>query len=1161
MIIIYDKNEKLFNNRGLGNLSDVNECSVKVTLNGEYILEMTYPIDGEHYNDIQIDNIILAPVMSDTKYTLSNRMQPFRIVSINRDTSEYITVNANHISYDMNGVIVKEQPTNLTEPTGFDKSLAKIKRVYGDNIFNITIADGYTSSNFKNINENIDIPSPTTIRNVLNGNKSFISTYSVEILYDMRDVKLFPVGGLGENLGVRLNYGQNITDLEIDSNQESKATCVLPIYSKSETTNSMAPTYKYYEAHLTNESKVEPLGPEYLTVTELVKKKEVPINNNQKKYYTFKIPDSQRNWANMITIWNNDIWLSVSSMNNWKYGMHHDEIDLQNTEVKSNMSVIDEIFDIYKNAYFKPNNTRPILGDDTEAIWITYSGTPDDPNREVIFYKFNEDQDRFDEYELYKNVGVYVITQGDTNNHLIHGPNIIEGRLEEKWQEGKYLVPYIVLNDGAHTESYKSPDHKVRIFPCRQIYSSTNMPNFISLGYSEYSDYNTTTNTWAEINPIMAYANPKDLNWIETRPNPDNEIYAPGCYNAQSNSIVCNLFYVLTAKDSIFDKKIIRWRDADTIIELEPGLIEPSPEHNKACIYKYVIRDEEGNITSEKYFMYYSSKWNEVSESLIVKEPKYLGILDKSAVKKLDKAYPDLKAKQISKTDNINLENVYWVEKSYTIESKLCSLVNSNKQPMSAYYYSEESITEASANPKIRNNVVYIKKYKPTDSDVYSYTFNHLVLETVPPNPDNPELDPDSPSLTSCKWQQLTNCRNTQAVDANGKPTISGKYDTYYYVFKMDPETGDVVADHELWKVWMYWQNPNTGTKEWVEVIRKSEDETVDDPIPPYYYLVDTLSLPYDANTYFYTDEKVLKDYDWNDIESSDPKYKYLSWLMNHHEHYRGCVFIGLENLSDEVTQHLSIVDLTDKFETEFTEFSSKNIKDRQNQLFEYVDKYYFNKDEYNINKVKIDTSLTYIKATADSPEYAKFLETEQIHLGDVVTVIYHKFDIRRELRITAYEYNVKNDRFDSITLGEIKEELADILITTGDDVSLLNNDSGYTTNNETSNKINSTMINVNNIMADHIEAAIGIFDEISAEKATIDYLQAKIINVEEIVTDPVVIKPVSATSIYQGAIVTDITSIPKEQNIEKKIMIGCTKAMNYTWDEDNQILSIDFTI
>ena len=75
-LILYPKNEKLFDNNGIGILSDAIDAEVYEVLNGQYELTVQYPIDGIHFAEIVKNAIITSPVdpVSDP--------QPFEIYRI-----------------------------------------------------------------------------------------------------------------------------------------------------------------------------------------------------------------------------------------------------------------------------------------------------------------------------------------------------------------------------------------------------------------------------------------------------------------------------------------------------------------------------------------------------------------------------------------------------------------------------------------------------------------------------------------------------------------------------------------------------------------------------------------------------------------------------------------------------------------------------------------------------------------------------------------------------------------------------------------------------------------------------------------------------------------------------------------------------------------------
>ena len=98
--ILYEGDVTDFNNNGLGRLSDAIKCTVEEERNGTFELEMTYPITGIHYSDIAVNRIILA------KTEDGGNNQAFIIYKISKPINGIVTINAEHISYLLNGYVV-----------------------------------------------------------------------------------------------------------------------------------------------------------------------------------------------------------------------------------------------------------------------------------------------------------------------------------------------------------------------------------------------------------------------------------------------------------------------------------------------------------------------------------------------------------------------------------------------------------------------------------------------------------------------------------------------------------------------------------------------------------------------------------------------------------------------------------------------------------------------------------------------------------------------------------------------------------------------------------------------------------------------------------------------------------------------------------------------
>ena len=93
LIRLFEASDDNFLSNGIGCLADAISCIVTECRNGQFELEMTYPITGIRYSDIKLRSIIVA------KSTPYSKAQPFRVYSITRPIDGVVTINAEHISY------------------------------------------------------------------------------------------------------------------------------------------------------------------------------------------------------------------------------------------------------------------------------------------------------------------------------------------------------------------------------------------------------------------------------------------------------------------------------------------------------------------------------------------------------------------------------------------------------------------------------------------------------------------------------------------------------------------------------------------------------------------------------------------------------------------------------------------------------------------------------------------------------------------------------------------------------------------------------------------------------------------------------------------------------------------------------------------------------
>ena len=212
MIKLFESTEISFNNNGLGCLNDAITCIVTEKLNGEYELELTYPVDGIHYNDISLDRIIYTKANSYTE-------QPFRIYSISKPINKIITVNAQHISYDLSNITVKGALENYAYTV--QEVFEYIRRM-------TLIPCQYSYSSDVTRTGNMCLSKPRSVRSILGTDEGILSIFGGEYEFDMYNVILHE--RRGSDKGVCIEYGKNLTDLKQEENNAEMYTAVYPYY-------------------------------------------------------------------------------------------------------------------------------------------------------------------------------------------------------------------------------------------------------------------------------------------------------------------------------------------------------------------------------------------------------------------------------------------------------------------------------------------------------------------------------------------------------------------------------------------------------------------------------------------------------------------------------------------------------------------------------------------------------------------------------------------------------------------------------------------------------------------------------------------------------------------------------------------------------------------
>lgn len=204
---------------GIGVLMDAISCEVEENRNGAYELEMKYPITGKLFSDIAMRSLIVA------KPNFTDGTQPFRVYNISKPLNGIVTVKAQHISYDLSGFV--DAPFNAV---GIQDAMSKI--INADTVYPAACPFTF-STDISSANPMI-LKHPVSVRALLGGIEgSFLDIFGGEWHFDGYHCTLH--AARGENRGVIIRYGKNLTDIRQEENNAEVYTAVYPFYFNKDT--------------------------------------------------------------------------------------------------------------------------------------------------------------------------------------------------------------------------------------------------------------------------------------------------------------------------------------------------------------------------------------------------------------------------------------------------------------------------------------------------------------------------------------------------------------------------------------------------------------------------------------------------------------------------------------------------------------------------------------------------------------------------------------------------------------------------------------------------------------------------------------------------------------------------------------------------------------
>lgn len=226
--ILYDADRTSFPagvDNGLGVLADAMSCKVTQELNGQYELELHYPVEGIHYGEIALRAILRATVGPDGK------LQPFRVYRIVPGMNGTAAIYARHIAYDLGGYVVS--PFTAADAPS---AVAAIKSHAMPTDFPFALTTDKTTV------AAMAVTVPSSAWGLLGGQQgSLLDVYGGEYELDEWAVRLLT--RRGADRGVSVRYGKNLTDLTQDASCANCYTGVVPYWRSNDVTVTAAPVY------------------------------------------------------------------------------------------------------------------------------------------------------------------------------------------------------------------------------------------------------------------------------------------------------------------------------------------------------------------------------------------------------------------------------------------------------------------------------------------------------------------------------------------------------------------------------------------------------------------------------------------------------------------------------------------------------------------------------------------------------------------------------------------------------------------------------------------------------------------------------------------------------------------------------------------------------
>lgn len=209
--VLYRADATEFSSFGIGALADCISCEVSEERNGAFELVMKYPVTGRNYKELVNERLIKAKP-NDTAND-----QIFRVYRITTPLDGVVSVYAQHISYDLSNIAALRWSSEMISPT------LAMERVFQNTAtpHNFTCQTEYSEA------KPFSVSKPQSVRACLGGTAgSFLDLWGGE--YEWDNFRVIHRQRRGQQTGVVIEYGKNLTKMEHDADDTDVYTDMLP---------------------------------------------------------------------------------------------------------------------------------------------------------------------------------------------------------------------------------------------------------------------------------------------------------------------------------------------------------------------------------------------------------------------------------------------------------------------------------------------------------------------------------------------------------------------------------------------------------------------------------------------------------------------------------------------------------------------------------------------------------------------------------------------------------------------------------------------------------------------------------------------------------------------------------------------------------------------